>query len=55
MQWRRPRIALTLGDPAGIGPEIVCAALFALPEIAARVTVLGDAHVGEKLPAHTRL
>lgn len=37
------RIGITLGDPAGIGPEIVAAALAALPdEERARITVYGD-------------
>ena len=35
----RPRIAVTLGDPRGIGPEIVARALEAPLE--AEVTVLG--------------
>ena len=39
----KPRIGLVLGDPCGIGPEIV-AKLLARPEVAARaeVLVLGD-------------
>jgi 4-phospho-D-threonate 3-dehydrogenase / 4-phospho-D-erythronate 3-dehydrogenase len=32
MQTHRPRIAVTLGDPAGIGPEIVARA-WAQPEV----------------------
>ncbi|MGH2726557.1 MAG: 4-hydroxythreonine-4-phosphate dehydrogenase PdxA [Actinomycetota bacterium] len=37
------RIGITLGDPAGIGPEIVAAALAAMPdEERARITVYGD-------------
>lgn len=46
----RPRLALTAGDPAGIGPEIVLAAL-ADPELAraARLVVLGP---GSLRPAH---
>lgn len=37
------RIGITLGDPAGIGPEIVAAALAALPdESRARLIVYGD-------------
>ena len=41
---RKPLIAVTMGDPAGIGPEIIARAL-ARPEIeaACRVLVLGDA------------
>ncbi len=39
----RPRLALTLGDPAGIGPEIILKAL-ADPDLhaAADITVIGD-------------
>jgi 4-hydroxythreonine-4-phosphate dehydrogenase len=37
------RLGVTLGDPAGIGPEIVAAALAAAPaEWRARITVYGD-------------
>jgi 4-hydroxythreonine-4-phosphate dehydrogenase len=37
------RIALTLGDPAGIGPEIVAATLAAAPEaVRRRIIVYGD-------------
>lgn len=44
MTTRRPRIALTLGDPAGIGPELA-AKLLARPETTAQadVYVLADA------------
>jgi 4-hydroxythreonine-4-phosphate dehydrogenase len=38
-----PRIGITLGDPAGIGPEIVAAALVAAPpDLRARLVVYGD-------------
>ena len=39
-----PRIAITTGEPAGIGPEISLAALSVLEEVAgdARVTLIGD-------------
>jgi 4-hydroxythreonine-4-phosphate dehydrogenase len=42
----RPAIALTMGDPAGVGPEIMLKAL-ADPEVAplARWIVAGDAAV----------
>ena len=42
---QRPRIALTLGDPLGIGPEIICKALadVALME-AARILIIGEPH-----------
>jgi 4-hydroxythreonine-4-phosphate dehydrogenase len=40
------KIAITLGDPSGIGPEIVAATLQALPEAErARCVVFGDAGV----------
>jgi len=40
---KKPRIALTIGDPAGIGPELIVQ-LLALPAIAARaqVTLIGN-------------
>ena len=45
----RPLIAVTMGDPTGIGPEIIARAL-ARPEITAacRVLVLGDARAMER-------
>ncbi len=36
------RIGITLGDPSGIGPEIVAAALRARPDLAAEAVVFGD-------------
>lgn len=43
---RRPRVAITLGDPAGIGPEIVARAMAAGPAAAAAECVaFGDARV----------
>jgi len=38
----RPRIALSVGDPAGIGPEVVAAALRAIPAADAELFVYGD-------------
>ena len=38
----RPRVALTIGDPAGIGPEVVAAALRAIPRADAELVVYGD-------------
>ena len=38
----RPRIALSVGDPAGIGPEVVAAALRAIPPAEAELVVYGD-------------
>src|SRR5437660_5198044 len=47
---RRPRIAVTMGDPAGIGPEVVLKAV-AEPEVLAACApvIVGDA----QLLAHT--
>ena len=42
---RRPRLAVTLGDPRGIGPEVVTKAL-ALGPLDADVTVLGSGEWG---------
>ena len=60
---KKPRIAVTIGDPAGIGPEVVVKAL-AAPEIAglAEWVVVGDSAVmrraeqltGVKLAAQLR-
>ncbi len=51
----KPRIGLVLGDPCGIGPEIV-AKLLARPEVAARadrgVTVLAGLPFPVTTPAH---
>ena len=50
----KPLIAVTMGDPTGIGPEIIARAL-ARPEIAAvcRILVLGDARAMERAIAIT--
>ncbi|RMD70605.1 MAG: 4-hydroxythreonine-4-phosphate dehydrogenase, partial [Gammaproteobacteria bacterium] len=40
-----PRIALTLGEPAGIGPDI--AVMMAQKGHPADITAIGDAHVLE--------
>ncbi|MEE8517915.1 MAG: 4-hydroxythreonine-4-phosphate dehydrogenase PdxA [Dehalococcoidia bacterium] len=40
-----PLIAITLGDPAGIGPEVVAKALSAPPGFPARAVVVGSASV----------
>ncbi|MDT7779906.1 MAG: 4-phospho-D-threonate 3-dehydrogenase / 4-phospho-D-erythronate 3-dehydrogenase, partial [Acidobacteriota bacterium] len=47
---RRPRIGITMGDPAGIGPEVVLKAV-AEPEVLAACVpfIVGDA----QLLAHT--
>jgi 4-hydroxythreonine-4-phosphate dehydrogenase len=58
------RLAITLGDPAGIGPEIVAATLIAAsPELRARITVYGDREplergaraIGRALPPDLRV
>src|SRR5690606_38057516 len=58
------RIGITLGDPAGIGPEIVALALAAAPPAQrARVVVFGDrallergaAHAGVELPGDVEI
>src|SRR5690242_18107560 len=43
LQEARPHLAVTMGDPAGVGPEIVCKAL-ASPEVyrLCRPVVFGD-------------
>jgi len=47
------KLALTCGDPAGVGPEIIAAWLAANPEAAGGVTVIGPARWLETLPAGT--
>ena len=51
---RRPRLAVTLGDPRGIGPEVVARALGGAP-LAADVVLVGpDDQIGG-IPARSRL
>ena len=53
----RPRIGITLGDPAGIGPEIVRAALSAGQLPAAHYRILGEEEghsLGKPTPASAR-
>lgn len=45
---RRPRIGITLGDPAGIGPEVVAAALAHPVARAAELRVYGDCRALER-------
>jgi len=45
------RLAITCGDPAGIGPEIIAGWLVAHPAAAAGVAVIGPARWLESLPA----
>lgn len=49
MSARRPSLLVTMGDPAGIGPEIVARSL-ALPALRriARLAVVGDAEILER-------
>ena len=51
----RPRLAVTLGDPRGIGPEVVAKAL-ALGALDADITLLGNGERGAEpsgAPDHT--
>lgn len=50
---RRPRLAVTLGDPRGIGPEITAQALTNFPD--AEVTVLGAAEQVALMPVEHRV
>src|SRR5205809_1134040 len=43
-------LALTCGDPAGVGPEIIAAWLASQPEEAKRVAVIGPTRWLETLP-----
>jgi 4-hydroxythreonine-4-phosphate dehydrogenase len=46
MARRSPRIGITLGEPSGIGPEVIARTLaMAPPELRQRVVVFGDANV----------
>jgi 4-hydroxythreonine-4-phosphate dehydrogenase len=47
-------LALTCGDPAGIGPEVLAAWLAAHPEEAAKTAVIGPARWLEALPGRAR-
>ena len=47
----RARLAITCGDPAGVGPEIIASWLAAHPGDAADVAVIGPAKWLESLPA----
>ena len=46
-------IGITLGDPSGIGPEIVARSLAERPELARRVRVFGDPGVLQRAGLHT--
>src|SRR4051812_8173665 len=45
----RPRVAISLGDPSGIGPEVVARALAARPDL--DVVIYGDGGVLERAAA----
>jgi 4-hydroxythreonine-4-phosphate dehydrogenase len=49
-----PRLAVTLGDPRGIGPEVVARALHQAP-LQADITVIGHADELEQVPAARRV
>ncbi|MGH7561115.1 MAG: 4-hydroxythreonine-4-phosphate dehydrogenase PdxA [Gemmatimonadales bacterium] len=49
------RLALTLGDPRGIGPEVAARALAAKPRLNAIVTVIGAEDQIELVPAQERI
>ncbi len=51
---RRPRLAVTLGDPRGIGPEVVERALRAAP-LAAEITLVGPDEQIVPIPADRRI
>ncbi len=51
---RRPRLAVTLGDPRGIGPEVVAGALGGAP-LAADVVLVGPDDQMGGIPARSRL
>jgi 4-hydroxythreonine-4-phosphate dehydrogenase len=42
------RLALTMGDPAGVGPEIIISALCSIPEFTDRVIVFGERAIIER-------
>jgi 4-hydroxythreonine-4-phosphate dehydrogenase len=51
---RRPRLAVTLGDPRGIGPEVVARALGDAP-LAADVVLVGPDDLLNGIPARSRV
>ena len=51
---RRPRLAVTLGDPRGIGPEVVAKALAAAP-LDADVVLIGPDDQVSAVPARSRV
>jgi 4-hydroxythreonine-4-phosphate dehydrogenase len=53
MQGRRPRLALSLGDPRGIGPEITARAL--AQSVDAEITVIGAEDQIDAVPAQRKI
>lgn len=51
---RRPRLAVTLGDPRGIGPEVVARALGQAP-LGADIVLVGPDDQLERIPARSRI
>ncbi len=51
----RPRIAITLGDPRGIGPEVVAKVLADPPDAEVDYVVVGPAELVRGLPAAERI
>ncbi len=49
------RIAITAGDPCGIGPEVVLKALADVPRAGARLIVIGDRRVFEQTARRLRM
>lgn len=52
---RQPTIAVTAGDPCGIGPEVVLKALADVPRAGARLIVIGDRRVFEQTARRLRV
>ena len=50
----RPRLAVTLGDPRGVGPEVVAAAITASP-LDADLVLLGPDDLLAAIPARSRI
>ncbi|MGE5143573.1 MAG: hypothetical protein ACM3OA_09075, partial [Acidobacteriota bacterium] len=51
---RRPRLAVTLGDPRGIGPEVVARAIGQAP-LGADIVLVGPDDQLDKIPARSRI
>lgn len=55
MSASRPTIAITMGDPAGVGPELCLRALASVAEFEGNLVVFGDAGVLRRCAIHTGL